>query len=59
MMFPDRAPGDLYLYTTFIGGSRNTELAKASTYGDTVFVSLSALCISNLCIMTIVILWPN
>lgn len=32
MMFPDRAPNDLYLYTTFIGGSRNRELAKASTY---------------------------
>ncbi|XP_039159704.1 protoporphyrinogen oxidase, mitochondrial isoform X2 [Eucalyptus grandis] len=30
MMFPDRAPTDLYLYTTFIGGSRNRELAKAS-----------------------------
>lgn len=32
MMFPDRAPSDLYLYTTFVGGSRNKELAKASTY---------------------------
>ncbi|KAL5581320.1 hypothetical protein UlMin_013762 [Ulmus minor] len=31
MMFPDRAPHDLYLYTTFVGGSRNKELAKAST----------------------------
>eukprot|EP00257_Ricinus_communis_P027252 XP_025014666.1 protoporphyrinogen oxidase 2, chloroplastic/mitochondrial isoform X3 [Ricinus communis] len=31
MMFPDRAPNDLYLYTTFVGGSRNKELAKAST----------------------------
>ncbi|GLT54709.1 hypothetical protein SLA2020_278880 [Shorea laevis] len=31
MMFPDRAPNDLYLYTTFIGGSRNSDLAKAST----------------------------
>ncbi|KAJ4841649.1 Pyridoxine/pyridoxamine 5'-phosphate oxidase 2 [Turnera subulata] len=31
MMFPDRAPDDLYLYTTFVGGSRNKELAKAST----------------------------
>lgn len=30
MMFPDRAPNDVYLYTTFIGGSRNKELAKAS-----------------------------
>ncbi|OWM74010.1 hypothetical protein CDL15_Pgr022281 [Punica granatum] len=30
MMFPDRAPSDLYLYTTFVGGSRNMELAKAS-----------------------------
>ncbi|XP_071710133.1 protoporphyrinogen oxidase, mitochondrial [Rutidosis leptorrhynchoides] len=30
MMFPDRAPEDLYLYTTFVGGSRNKELAKAS-----------------------------
>ncbi|KAL2523233.1 Protoporphyrinogen oxidase 2 [Forsythia ovata] len=29
-MFPDRAPNDVYLYTTFIGGSRNRELAKAS-----------------------------
>lgn len=33
MMFPDRAPNDLYLYTTFVGGSRNSDLAKASTYG--------------------------
>ncbi|KAK2661515.1 hypothetical protein Ddye_000089 [Dipteronia dyeriana] len=31
MMFPDRAPNDLYLYTTFLGGSRNRELAIAST----------------------------
>ncbi|XP_061342951.1 protoporphyrinogen oxidase 2 isoform X2 [Gastrolobium bilobum] len=31
MMFPDRAPSDLYLYTTFIGGTRNRELAQAST----------------------------
>ncbi|KAG8384934.1 hypothetical protein BUALT_Bualt04G0169800 [Buddleja alternifolia] len=31
MMFPDRAPNDVYLYTTFVGGSRNRELAKAST----------------------------
>ncbi|CAL1391490.1 unnamed protein product [Linum trigynum] len=31
MMFPDRAPDDQYLYTTFVGGSRNKELAKAST----------------------------
>ncbi|XP_020960574.1 protoporphyrinogen oxidase, chloroplastic/mitochondrial isoform X4 [Arachis ipaensis] len=31
MMFPDRAPSDLHLYTTFIGGTRNTDLAKAST----------------------------
>ncbi|KAK4272172.1 hypothetical protein QN277_020761 [Acacia crassicarpa] len=31
MMFPDRAPSNLYLYTTFIGGSRNKELARAST----------------------------
>ncbi|KAG2710573.1 hypothetical protein I3843_04G033400 [Carya illinoinensis] len=31
MMFPDRAPNDLYLYTTFVGGSRNSDLAKAST----------------------------
>ncbi|GFY87335.1 flavin containing amine oxidoreductase family [Actinidia rufa] len=30
MMFPDRAPNDSYLYTTFVGGSRNEELAKAS-----------------------------
>ncbi|VFQ97530.1 unnamed protein product [Cuscuta campestris] len=30
MMFPDRAPKNVYLYTTFIGGSRNRELAKAS-----------------------------
>ncbi|KAK4483209.1 hypothetical protein RD792_010389 [Penstemon davidsonii] len=30
MMFPDRAPNDAYLYTTFVGGSRNRELAKAS-----------------------------
>ncbi|KAL0377313.1 UNVERIFIED_CONTAM: Protoporphyrinogen oxidase, mitochondrial [Sesamum radiatum] len=26
----DRAPNDVYLYTTFVGGSRNPELAKAS-----------------------------
>ncbi|KAL1352715.1 hypothetical protein AAHE18_06G188200 [Arachis hypogaea] len=31
MMFPDRAPSDLHLYTTFVGGTRNTDLAKAST----------------------------
>lgn len=31
MMFPDRAPNDVYLYTTFVGGSRNRELARAST----------------------------
>ncbi|XP_048494621.1 protoporphyrinogen oxidase 2 isoform X1 [Beta vulgaris subsp. vulgaris] len=31
MMFPDRAFSDMYLYTTFVGGSRNRELAKAST----------------------------
>ncbi|CAN8236447.1 unnamed protein product [Cochlearia groenlandica] len=31
MMFPDRCPSDLRLYTTFVGGSRNQELAKAST----------------------------
>ncbi|KAJ6776907.1 PROTOPORPHYRINOGEN OXIDASE [Salix koriyanagi] len=31
MMFPDRAPKDQYLYTTFVGGSRNKDLAKAST----------------------------
>ncbi|PIA51255.1 hypothetical protein AQUCO_01100238v1 [Aquilegia coerulea] len=30
MMFPDRAPSDVYLYTTFVGGSRNRDLAKAS-----------------------------
>ncbi|OVA15410.1 Amine oxidase [Macleaya cordata] len=30
MVFPDRAPSDLYLYTTFVGGSRNRDLAKAS-----------------------------
>ncbi|KAL7140620.1 hypothetical protein ABFS83_08G001000 [Erythranthe nasuta] len=30
MMFPDRAPADVHLYTTFVGGSRNPELAKAS-----------------------------
>ncbi|ONK55026.1 uncharacterized protein A4U43_UnF8470 [Asparagus officinalis] len=30
MMFPDRAPKDQYLYTTFVGGSRNRELASAS-----------------------------
>ncbi|KAJ0454487.1 putative protoporphyrinogen oxidase [Helianthus annuus] len=30
MMFPDRALEDVYLYTTFVGGSRNKELAKAS-----------------------------
>ncbi|XP_042065554.1 protoporphyrinogen oxidase, mitochondrial-like, partial [Salvia splendens] len=31
MMFPDRAPSDVYLYTTFVGGSRNRELARASS----------------------------
>ncbi|CAK8541130.1 unnamed protein product [Lathyrus sativus] len=31
MMFPDRAPSDMHLYTTFIGGTRNRELAQAST----------------------------
>ncbi|KAH7518828.1 hypothetical protein FEM48_Zijuj09G0212800 [Ziziphus jujuba var. spinosa] len=30
MMFPDHAPNDLYLYTTFVGGSRNKELANSS-----------------------------
>ena len=30
-MFPNRASNDEYLYTTFIGGSRNRELAKSST----------------------------
>ncbi|XP_074564525.1 protoporphyrinogen oxidase 2 [Curcuma longa] len=30
MMFPDRAPSDQYLYTTFVGGSRNKDLAGAS-----------------------------
>ncbi|CAN6449120.1 unnamed protein product [Victoria cruziana] len=30
MMFPDRAPSDQYLYTTFIGGTRNRDLAGAS-----------------------------
>lgn len=30
VMFPDRAPSDMYLYTTFVGGSRNKDLAKAS-----------------------------
>lgn len=29
MMFPDRAPNDQYLYTTFVGGSRNRDLAGA------------------------------
>lgn len=32
MMFPDRAPSNVYLYTTFVGGSRNRELAKASRF---------------------------
>ncbi|GMI86869.1 MATERNAL EFFECT EMBRYO ARREST 61 [Hibiscus trionum] len=31
VMFPDRAPNNLYLYTTFVGGSQNKELANAST----------------------------
>ncbi|KAJ3675434.1 hypothetical protein LUZ60_004476 [Juncus effusus] len=30
MMFPDRAPSDQHVYTTFIGGSRNKDLAGAS-----------------------------
>lgn len=30
MMFPDRAPSDQYLYTTFVGGSRSKDLARAS-----------------------------
>ncbi|THU53367.1 hypothetical protein C4D60_Mb10t13650 [Musa balbisiana] len=30
MMFPDRSPHDQYLYTTFVGGSRNRDLAGAS-----------------------------
>ncbi|KAK9117506.1 hypothetical protein Sjap_016453 [Stephania japonica] len=30
MMFPERAPSDVYLYTTFVGGSRDRSLAKAS-----------------------------
>lgn len=28
-MFPDRAPTDQYLFTTFIGGNRNRKLAKS------------------------------
>lgn len=32
MMFPDRAPDDQYLYTTFVGGSQNRDLAGAPTY---------------------------
>jgi hypothetical protein len=32
MMFPDRAPDDQYLYTTFVGGSHNRDLAGAPTY---------------------------
>ncbi|KAG8082477.1 hypothetical protein GUJ93_ZPchr0014g47312 [Zizania palustris] len=31
MMFPDRAPNDQYLYTSFIGGSHNRDLAGAPT----------------------------
>ncbi|KAL5214568.1 hypothetical protein ABZP36_003720 [Zizania latifolia] len=31
MMFPDRAPNDQYLYTSFIGGSYNRDLAGAPT----------------------------
>ncbi|XP_062184825.1 protoporphyrinogen oxidase, mitochondrial [Phragmites australis] len=31
MMFPDRAPDDQYLYTTFVGGSHNGDLAGAPT----------------------------
>ncbi|KAK3033461.1 hypothetical protein RJ639_033065 [Escallonia herrerae] len=31
MMFPDRAPSDLHLYTTFVGGSQNKELVKVSS----------------------------
>uniref|UniRef100_A0A0A9DGT8 Protoporphyrinogen oxidase n=1 Tax=Arundo donax TaxID=35708 RepID=A0A0A9DGT8_ARUDO len=31
MMFPDRAPNDQYLYTTFVGGSHNRDLAGAPT----------------------------
>ncbi|KAL9254764.1 Protoporphyrinogen oxidase 2-like protein [Drosera capensis] len=31
VMFPDRAPSDVHVYTTFVGGSRSRELAKAST----------------------------
>ncbi|KAF6166878.1 hypothetical protein GIB67_020312 [Kingdonia uniflora] len=30
MMFPDRAPSDMHMFTTFVGGSRNRDLAKAS-----------------------------
>jgi protoporphyrinogen/coproporphyrinogen III oxidase len=32
MMFPDRAPNDQHLYTTFVGGSHNRDLAGAPTY---------------------------
>ncbi|CAL5068607.1 unnamed protein product [Urochloa decumbens] len=31
MMFPDRAPDDQYLYTTFVGGSHNRDLAGVPT----------------------------
>ncbi|XP_020580013.1 protoporphyrinogen oxidase, mitochondrial isoform X2 [Phalaenopsis equestris] len=30
MMFPDRAPANQYLYTTFVGGTRNRNLTGAS-----------------------------
>ncbi|XP_024311696.1 protoporphyrinogen oxidase 2, chloroplastic/mitochondrial isoform X2 [Brachypodium distachyon] len=31
MMFPDRAPNDQHLFTTFVGGSHNRDLAAAPT----------------------------
>ena len=40
MMFPDRAPSDVYLYTTFVGGSRNRELAKASRCQQLEYINI-------------------
>jgi hypothetical protein len=42
MMFPDRAPNDQHLFTTFVGGSHNRDLAGAPTYGISICVECYA-----------------
>ena len=49
MMFPDRTPSDLYLYTTFIGGSRNQELARASRLPFQLYIHSCSNCFCLYC----------